>query len=453
MRAVEDLIAMVRDPRSRAHFTEAVRAYNAGAYRSAIISTWVTVAFDLIGKIRQLGDDGEAAAVQHITGLDTAIANSDRKALQRIENSLLEDARDKFELIDTRDYETLMRLYVDRNVCAHPAFVAPEVAFEASPELVRAHLATAVDAVLRHGATAGRKALDRFIEEVQGLTWPGSHDALVAYVRDRFLDRGRQGLQTNLAKLVVKGALGIGEPIGEPARHRLAATAHAIDEINPDLLSKALVGVVRPAEEGAKGLAPHQLMYLVGSLGDLSSAWEAFPPSSVPRITTLIKAADYAALTRTGVLSAVVKQGDISAAIKERLAELSPEELYDVVVFRPTPHHVEHALAALAKAFSFRDAESMWQRLVLPVAPYLEAQHLNQVLTILEANYQVNKASGTPVALGELFDATASRPGALAEWQRIGEFLLTNGMDPEDPDDYFTAPTLRAKIAASAAPV
>lgn len=36
MRAVEDLIAEVRDPRSREHFAEAVRAYGAGAYRAAM---------------------------------------------------------------------------------------------------------------------------------------------------------------------------------------------------------------------------------------------------------------------------------------------------------------------------------------------------------------------------------------------------------------------------------
>lgn len=42
MRAVEGLIAEVRDPRSREHFAEAARAYGAGAYRAAIISTWVT---------------------------------------------------------------------------------------------------------------------------------------------------------------------------------------------------------------------------------------------------------------------------------------------------------------------------------------------------------------------------------------------------------------------------
>lgn len=60
MRALEDLLNSVRDRQSREHLAEAVRAYNAGALRAAIISTWVAVALDLTGKIRELSELGES---------------------------------------------------------------------------------------------------------------------------------------------------------------------------------------------------------------------------------------------------------------------------------------------------------------------------------------------------------------------------------------------------------
>lgn len=451
MRAVEDLIADVRDPRSRVHFTEAVRAYSAGAYRSAIISTWVAVALDLMGKIRKLADDGEANAKKRVADLDTAIAHDNRQSLQKIENSLLDDARDMFELIDARDHETLKRLYRDRHVCAHPAFVAPEEAFEASPELARAHLATAVDAVLKHGATAGRKTLERFMAEAEeGRAWPGSHDTLVAYLRDRYLDRGRAGLRRNLAKVVIKGVLGIGDQFMLPARLRLADAAHAIDEIDPTLLSEALTQVVRSAEEGSTGLAPPQLMRLVADLGDLSPVWTSFPASSVPRVVTLIETADDAELINAGVMSANIKEPTIMAAVHDRLKGLLTSELSQVIASDPAPHHVEHALQALADSNTFRTAEIRMQRLVLPLAQYIEATHLDQVLEILRDNYQVNAATRIPGLLEQLFDATAARPGVLTAWQRISEFFETNTEDTSDPHDPLTAPDLRAKITTAA---
>jgi hypothetical protein len=318
------------------------------------------------------------------------------------------------------------------------------------PELTRAHLATAVDAVLKHGATAGRKTLERFTAEVQGPAWPGSHDTLVAYLRDRYLDRGRTSLRRNVAKVIIKGVLGIGQQLDEPARRRLADAAHAIDEIDPGLLDEALTQVVRAAEEGATGLVPHQLMYLVGDLGDLSPVWGAFPISSVPRVVTLVETADYADLIRTRVMSATVTEPTIMAAIHARLEAMPLDELADTITSHPAPHHVEHALRALADSNMFRVAESRMLRLVLPLAPAIEADHLDQVLEILRENYQLNKATGTPFLLEQLFDATASRPGALAAWQRISEFLATNAEDEDDPEDPFTAPALRAKIASAA---
>ena len=62
MRALEDLLNDVRDRESRRYLEEAIRAYNVGAFRAAIVATWVTVAFDLIAKIRQLAVGGDAAA-------------------------------------------------------------------------------------------------------------------------------------------------------------------------------------------------------------------------------------------------------------------------------------------------------------------------------------------------------------------------------------------------------
>ncbi|MFC4628026.1 hypothetical protein ACFO6V_07270 [Promicromonospora alba] len=448
MRAVEDLVGQVRDPRSRAHFAEAVRAYGAGAYRAAIISAWVTVALDLLSKIRQLAGNGEGAATDHIAKLDKAIATENHVKLQELERSLLDVCRDSFELIDARDYVALKRLYQDRHVCAHPAFVAPEESFEASPELVRAHLATAVDSVLRHGATAGRRAIDRFMTESKGSTWPASQEALVAYLRERYLERGKTGLRRNLAIVVVKGA--IDRSLAEPTRRRLVDAAHAIDKIDPNLFSEAADTVIRRREEGP-GLDPHELAHMVGSLGDLSPVWSAFPTTSLPRIVALIETIDAEFLERDGVLSTSVREPTIAAAIEARLGTLDDEDLHRVILFRPSAHLVDHALNALANAETVDSADTRMIQLVQPLARFIKAHHLEQVLEILRDNSEVRAAAVTHFLVVRLFDETSARPGNLAVWQRISDLLARTPVGDDLKLIYSAVPALQMKITAAVA--
>ena len=70
MRALEDLLNEVRDRESRRYLEEAVRAYHVGALRAAIVAIWVTVAFDLIAKIRQLAAANDPAANDFTRKLD-----------------------------------------------------------------------------------------------------------------------------------------------------------------------------------------------------------------------------------------------------------------------------------------------------------------------------------------------------------------------------------------------
>jgi hypothetical protein len=147
VQALENLYNAVRDPATKLRIREAIGAYNAGAFRSAIISTWVAVSLDLVAKIRELADQGDGAAVAWRDALDAAIVAGDRQKLQQIEADLLDQAMTQFSFINEREYIELSRLRNDRHVCAHPAFVDVDKVFSPEAELVRVHLSTAVAAV------------------------------------------------------------------------------------------------------------------------------------------------------------------------------------------------------------------------------------------------------------------------------------------------------------------
>lgn len=51
---LDELVLECRDERARAYIREAVICCKSGAYRSAIVSTWIALAFDIVDKMHEL---------------------------------------------------------------------------------------------------------------------------------------------------------------------------------------------------------------------------------------------------------------------------------------------------------------------------------------------------------------------------------------------------------------
>ncbi|MBW4500097.1 MAG: hypothetical protein KME57_11190 [Scytonema hyalinum WJT4-NPBG1] len=55
----------------------------------------------------------------------------------------------------------------DRNLCAHPAFIAEEELFQPTPELVRTHIVHAVVHLMQHQPVQGKSAIQRIMSEIR----------------------------------------------------------------------------------------------------------------------------------------------------------------------------------------------------------------------------------------------------------------------------------------------
>ncbi|NOJ99880.1 hypothetical protein HMI51_44315, partial [Corallococcus coralloides] len=115
-------------------------SYRAGAFRAAIVSTWIAVCFDIMQKFHELAIAGDAAAGKEAEALERIRANGDVTAAMRFEKDLLNKAKSPFELVNNLEYIDLTRLYDDRNRCAHPSFVADGEAYSPPGELARLHI-------------------------------------------------------------------------------------------------------------------------------------------------------------------------------------------------------------------------------------------------------------------------------------------------------------------------
>jgi pheromone shutdown protein TraB len=99
LHSLDALLLSVRDTESNRLTQEAVTAYQAGAYRAAILSIWVAVCADIISKLKELATGGDAAALAEVKSLETWIRTKDIKNIQNFEHGLIELAGGNFEML------------------------------------------------------------------------------------------------------------------------------------------------------------------------------------------------------------------------------------------------------------------------------------------------------------------------------------------------------------------
>lgn len=169
---LDELILLCRDERARSYIIEAANCYRGGAYRAAIVATWIAVCFDIIDKLRELSLSGDKAAEKMLEEIDKARASNDITRSLRFERELLDIARDQFELLSHLEHIDLDRLQQDRNRCAHPSLLADDQAFMPSAELARLHIRSAVTHLLQHPPVQGKYALERLVRDVGSEYFP-----------------------------------------------------------------------------------------------------------------------------------------------------------------------------------------------------------------------------------------------------------------------------------------
>ena len=205
---IDSLALVVRDPESKRLIGEALSAYRGGAFRSAIVSTWIAVDYDIIAKAKELAAHGDAAAIAFVREVEQAIQNSDVKKMQAIESAVLATANEKLQLFAPREFEDLNRLQRDRHLCAHPAFATEDTLFQPTPELVRTHITHALKHLLVNAPLQGKSAIERFHADLLSPSFPVDGDSIGTFVRTKYLDRAKDVMVVNLIKSLMSAPFG-----------------------------------------------------------------------------------------------------------------------------------------------------------------------------------------------------------------------------------------------------
>jgi len=235
---LDELILRCRDDRAKGYIREAVASYRAGAFRSAIVATWVAVCFDFIDKMSELALAGDKEAQLVVADLEKTRAAGDVARALKFEREFLTLARDKFELISPLEYIDLSRLQEDRNRCAHPSLVDEALAFNPSAELARLHITSAVSSMLEHPPAQGKYALERLCKEVESEYFPMSGDQAMTALGAGPLRKPRESLVRNFVVVLIKR---IFDPTFDArVRWRTSAALVAVRSLHPTYYSAAM---------------------------------------------------------------------------------------------------------------------------------------------------------------------------------------------------------------------
>ena len=410
---LDGMIMRVRDPGSRDLIHEATVAYRGGALRSAVILCWVAVFNDLIAKVRELGQGGHKAALSYADELDGNIDNP-QKAL-KFEREIVERATNVFLMFDNRDRILFERLREDRNACAHPILAGDSGHFKPTPELVRAHLAHALDRVLTRPPAQGKEALIRLWHDLHDTILPGDWGTAVALIYDRYIEHGTESLIRAVLKGAIRGLLLRADPFhlrDHPAyrevsivdtRRGFIACLEAISRVERHLVEEATNDYLRSVEESRE--LPVQLTVLL-AVSWRNELWERLSDPFRGQVIRMIgshieqmKNEPHDKTVRTYLAPALccVSVPELRETLSSLIDMMYDTEFGGIVTFDHVPIELRKMLIGRFGSIRyFRGSERLFDDCIRPMLPYFDKSDVNHVIDVVVNNNQIWYASGMP---------------------------------------------------------
>jgi hypothetical protein len=440
---IDSLALAVRDPETKRLIAEAISAYRGGALRSAIVSTWIAVNYDLIAKARELSMHGDAAATAFVQEMEQAVRNNNVRKLQSIESELLSTANAKLELFSPHEHEDLDRLQRDRHLCAHPAFATEDALFQPTPELVRTHITHALKHLLINAPLQGRSAIERFHADLLSPSFPVDAENIGAFVRAKYLDRAKDVMVTNLIKSLLTAAFGGESSKYIQRRHQLARTLREIAKAKTGLYDEA----ARDHVSRKFDAIPDALLLSISAFVECDPhVWEWLPLDTRIRFTKLLEDADADTLKAHSAFDAFAVP-DLANILLKRFDSFEQEVQIGIISQTPRQEFIASAIRIYGDSGGWRTAEERGRAMMIPLAPVMSASDVKDMLMAVKGNSQIYQASGTPGQLEQVLDRSKSTISeARSHWQSFVEDMTdeNNG----DATAYYSYPGLRAKLDA-----
>lgn len=391
---LDELVLSCRSAVGRAQIQEAVNCYRAGAYRSTIIATWIAVLFDFISKLRELEMSGDARAAAKLAEFDGARQNGDISASLTFERTLVNSACKDFELLSPIEATDIQRLLEDRNRCAHSSMLSTDEPYSPSAELARAHVESAVSFFIRHPPVQGKAALERVFQDVKSEYFPTEDEQALAFFQSGPLGRARAPLVRSVVIGITKDLLS--ETRVAKERLRQFAALRAIARLYSTEFKAALATLL---PEKASKLPDEDFFRLIRYVRQIDSAWSAIGHAAQIRAVKAVQSATPEKLMR--FIAAALGVSHLRSYAALRIAELDVEQLGRLVAVHTDTIYIKCGLELLGEVNNFREAEAIFEKLLIPLASEVKPEDLSQIVTCCEKNHKIYDAFQMPTLLQE----------------------------------------------------
>lgn len=329
---LDELVLKCRDEKAKSYIRESVSCYKSGAFRSAIVSTWIAVAFDLIDKIKDLSLTGDKEAEAQLAIFEKARQAGDISKSLTFERELLKIAKDKLELISHIEFIDLDRLQQDRNRCAHPSMTSDGEIFNPSAELARLHIRSAVEYLLQFPPAQGKSALESLVNEVNSEYFPLDLDKAIIAFKSSPLLNGRNSLIKNFIIILLKKV--INEQLPPKAQTRIYTALNAIEKMHKIIYDKTLD---EKLSNLLKTIDDSKLFKIFPIFKKLSDSWFFIDDSLKQKVEAYVESLPKQYL---GWLEFLLSHSGLNTSAKKRLNSATRYELMEPD-FEKLPHRVK----------------------------------------------------------------------------------------------------------------
>jgi hypothetical protein len=390
---LDELVLKCRDEKARSYIKEAVSCYKSGAIRSAIVSTWIAVSFDIIDKLKDLTLTGDKEAEKQLEEFEKARKAGDIAMSLKFERDILNVARDKLELISHIEFIDLERLQQDRNRCAHPSMTTDGEIFNPSAELARVHIRSAVEYLLQYPPAQGKYALGALINEVDSEYFPTSLDNAITAFKNSPLLKARESLVRNFIIVLLKKLLN--ESISYKAGLRISTALNAIEHMQKvvycSTLSEKLSSLIKTLDDKNLGKT-------FPILQRLTESWEFLDDDVKQKLAAYV---EYLPEEKLDDLEFLLEHSGLSAAAIKRLHKTTRAELDDTLFFT-LPRQVGDRIVKLyVDSESFGQANSFASTVTRYASDFTKDQ-VEKVIKACGENSQIENSFGIGTVINAL---------------------------------------------------
>lgn len=417
---LDELIVLCRDKSTKKFIQEAVACYRAGAYRSCIVSTWNAVVFDFLHKLRQLEQLGDGKASELLRDFEKKSSISDFKGLWDFESNIPKESRENFELISPVEQEDITRLFKDRSRCAHPTMTSLEEPFEATAELARYHLRSAVINFLQYPPVQGRAAKERIFQDIKSDYFPPEPERAVEYFKKGPLAHARFALIKDIVMGLTVSLLT--KDFSEDEIVRQFSALQAVSMMYPQetnqTLNERLSNIILDKVTDENW---YKVIIYLGKI----TIWESLSEPCKLKAKTFIENVDTS--RRYSNLDILVDAAHIDFlkdAVSKKLRNISIEQVFEIQNIPALTELVEPALKEqiskyiqlyinnFIKSQNYRNAEANARKLST-ISSWLKPEQWEYLLNGFCTNNQIYDAGDCPGIIASLLQDSVNKNGSI----------------------------------------